>query len=90
MNLFDPDKAEWPFEAQIDAPDGAREYSQYAKDNGDGTVSIISWGDNGPMVKTFPIEQATLKGRPWELAEKWYVLFREIFGSDLKIPRDEP
>jgi len=37
------------------------------------------------MVKTFPIEQATLKERPWELAEKWYALFREIFGSYLKI-----
>jgi hypothetical protein len=85
MSLFDPDKAEWPFEAQIDAPDGAREYSQFAKDNGDGTVSIISWGENGPMVKTFPIEQATLKERPWELAEKWYALFRKIFGSHLKI-----
>jgi hypothetical protein len=37
------------------------------------------------MVKTFPIEQAILKERPSELAEKWYALFREIFGSYLKI-----
>lgn len=82
MNLFNPDKTEWPFEAQLDTPDGSREYSQFAKNNGNGTVSIISWGDSGPEIKTFPIEQATLKERPWELSEKWYALFREIFGTN--------
>lgn len=83
MNLFNPDKTEWRFEVQIDTPDGSREYSQFAKDNGNGTVSIVSWGSSGPEIKTFPVELATLKERPWELAEKWHTLFRKIFGADL-------
>lgn len=75
---------DWPYEVQIDTADGLREYSQYGKDNGDGTASFISWGENGPFVKIVPIEIITFRERPWELEEKWHARFREIFGLDLR------
>ena len=81
MNLFQPDPVDWPFEAQIDLPNGSREYSQHARKNTDGTVSVISWGPNGPAEQTFAAKYVTLKERPWELAQKWYVLFALLFAE---------
>ena len=75
---------EWPFEVQIDNPDGSMEQSTYAKENGDGTVSFISWGDRGPVVKTVTNELTTLRERLGDLESKWHERFREIFGFDLR------
>lgn len=81
MNLFQPDAADWPYEVQIDLPDGNRKYSQHARKNGDGTVSAIFWGPTGPAEEVFDSDYATLKERPWELAQRWYALFALLFAE---------
>jgi hypothetical protein len=75
-----PDPKEWPFEAHVEYPDG-REYSQFARHNDDGTVSFISWGENGPTIRVVPRYQATLKERPWEKATAWRSLYAEAYGA---------
>lgn len=80
MDIFKPDPREWPFEAFIEHPDG-REYSQFARDNGDGTVSFISWGEEGPSIQTAPQSVVTLKERPWEKAKRWQNLYAEVYGE---------
>lgn len=75
-----PDPKEWPFEVHVEYP-GGREYCQFAKDNGDGTVSVISWGENGPAAKVVPKSQVRLKVRPWEKAKAWRDLYAEAYGE---------
>ncbi len=75
-----PDPKEWPFEAHIEYQ-GGRKYCQFAKDNDDGTVSVISWSGNGPAAKVVPKSQVRLKVRPWEKAKAWRSLYAEVYGE---------
>ncbi len=46
------DQTLWPFEAFVDEPDGDRAYYQQARDNGDGTVTVLEFS-GGFMERTF-------------------------------------
>ncbi|MBA3573225.1 MAG: hypothetical protein H0W34_14915 [Pyrinomonadaceae bacterium] len=77
------DRKRWPFEVEIKCPDGSREYHQQASDNGDGTVTVNELHfPEGYVERTYPVERAKLRQRPWEKAEDWYQLYDSVYGDD--------
>ena len=79
-NLIVPDREEWPWEALVQfADEGGQIYSQFAKDNGDGTVSIIDWGETPPVERTFPKNQVALQERDQDKSERWSELYEKVY-----------
>ena len=79
----DIDRSLWPYEVVIQHPNGRREYHQHARDNADGTVTVYELDLPGGYVeRTYPREIVTLSERPWEVAERWYRLFNQVYGND--------
>lgn len=76
------DQTLWPFEAFVDEPDGGRAYYQQARDNDDGTVTVLEFS-GGFMERTFPKQQVRLQQRPWERAAEWYALYARVYGRSL-------
>ena len=73
----------WPFEVEIQHEDGSCEYNQYARDNGDGTVTVCELHfPQGYVEHTYPADRAKLRQRPWEKAEQWYQLYDSVYGHD--------
>lgn len=80
----EPKPIDWPFEVFVSREDGG-EYSQHARDNGDGTVTYLMLElPAGFIEKTVPKAQARLKVRPWEIAKRWQDLFEEVYGPYLR------
>jgi hypothetical protein len=77
-----PDPKLWPFEAIVDLGEGATSFHQYARDNGDGTVTVIEFHKGfGEVV--YSREIVNLSERPSEKAERWYALYNKTY-----CPRD--
>ena len=82
-----PDPLEWPSEVVVSFDDGGQEYSQFARENDDGTVSYL-WLEfpDGYQERTVPKTNARLTKRPWEVAKRWQDLFQEVYGPYLTPP----
>lgn len=79
---IDVDPKLWPFEAIIDHGNGAHEYHQYARDNGDESVTVYELDLPGGYVeRTYPKERVKLSERPWDKARRWYELYNETYGA---------
>jgi hypothetical protein len=77
------DPKRWPFEVEIEHPDGSREYHQQARDNGDGTVTVNELHfPEGYVERTYPADRVTLRQRPWERAAQWYELYERVYGGN--------
>lgn len=74
------DQTLWPFEALVDEPDGGCAYYQQARDNGDGTATVLEFS-GGFREKTLPKQQVRLQQRPWERAAEWYELYARVYGG---------
>ena len=75
-----PDPKLWPFEARVDFDDGTSSFHQYARDNGDGTVTVIEF-DQGFREAVYSREIVVLGERPSEKAERWYELYDKTYGQ---------
>lgn len=76
-----PDPKLWPFEARITREDGS-EYCQSARDNQDGTVTVLTFNPpEGWVERTLPIKNVELRERPSAKAQRWRDLFEEVYGS---------
>lgn len=78
-----PNPTEWPFEVTVRTDEG-QSYSQFARDNGDGTVTYLDLEfPAGFVEKTVSKANARLKERPWEIAKRWQELFQQVYGPYL-------
>lgn len=78
------ERLNWPLEATVRYPDGRIEFSAFARENPDGSVTVRYWEPEGDIEKTYPPGQVTTRLAAELEAARWYVLYEQVYGTRAK------